>query len=182
MFIMSTANKVRKARKIWMKVRVRSFWANFVVIADEEQWYSTFRMEKETFLYLCFKLRKHPSPAHNQLPCREPLSVEEQIAIGIYHLAEGADFMVVGNVFGVAKSTVHKCVHRVCNGIVESLTPEWMKMPNELESEEISAGFEPMSHLPQILLAIDGSHIPITPPKNGQRDYFNRKGWASMVL
>jgi len=30
--------------------------------------------------------------------------------------------------------------------------------------------------------AIDGTHIPVTAPSEGKKDYTNRKGWDSMVL
>lgn len=31
-------------------------------------------------------------------------------------------------------------------------------------------------------MVVDGCHIPITPPIVSHRDYFNRKGWPSLVL
>ena len=37
-------------------------------------------------------------------------------------------------------------------------------------------GFSEMSKFPNVVAAIDGSHIPIKAPKE---DYFNRKHWVS---
>ena len=36
-------------------------------------------------------------------------------------------------------------------------------------------------HAPKAL-AIDGTHIPVTAPFDGYRDYVNRKGWTSIIL
>lgn len=38
------------------------------------------------------------------------------------------------------------------------------------------------ARFPQALCAIDGSHIPIKAPPNNPRDYFNRKGYYSIIL
>lgn len=54
-----------------------------------------------------------------------------------------------------------------------------IKMPTLEEAEKISRKFENMSHIPQILLEIDGTHIPVLAPKEGGGDFRNRKGWAS---
>ncbi|XP_071577858.1 uncharacterized protein [Temnothorax nylanderi] len=52
-------------------------------------------------------------------------------------------------------------------------------MPNQDEAKYIAMQFENISHIPQILGCIDGTHIPITVPEEGYRDFVNRKGWAS---
>ena len=43
-------------------------------------------------------------------------------------------------------------------------------------------GFEENYGIPQCAGSIDGSHIPITPPAMNHTDYFNRKGFYSMVV
>lgn len=63
-------------------------------------------------------------------------------------LSPGGTCQVVGDVFDLQSNC----------GITDSGMGQ-----NELESEKIAAGFEAANHLPQILLAIDGLHRPITP-------------------
>lgn len=55
-------------------------------------------------------------------------------------------------------------------------------MPAENEAKYIASKFEEISHIPQIIDCIDGSHIPILAPENGFRNFVNRKGWPSYVL
>ncbi|XP_071581132.1 uncharacterized protein, partial [Temnothorax nylanderi] len=63
-----------------------------------------------------------------------------------------------------------------------SNAPDFLRMPNEVEASEIASRFERISHIPQIIGCIDGSHIPILAPSEGYRDYVNRKGWPSFNL
>lgn len=55
-------------------------------------------------------------------------------------------------------------------------------MPDDNECYEIAVAFEKKTHIPQLIGAIDGTHIPILPPSDGYRDYINQKGWSSMIL
>ncbi|XP_055905139.1 uncharacterized protein LOC129940727 [Eupeodes corollae] len=66
--------------------------------------------------------------------------------------------------------------------MVNTQLNEAIKLPNEEQSIAIIQGFEEKSGVPQILGAIDGTHIPVKPPAEGMADYVNRKGWTSMVL
>lgn len=59
---------------------------------------------------------------------------------------------------------------------------DYLQMPNIHETAEIAMNFEKISHIPQIIGCIDGSHIPILAPAEGYRDFVNRKGWPSYVL
>lgn len=54
-------------------------------------------------------------------------------------------------------------------------------MPDNDECQQI-ASFEKKTNIPELIGAIDGSHIPILPPSDGYRNYINRKGWPSVIL
>ena len=47
---------------------------------------------------------------------------------------------------------------------------------------DVVRGFEEKWGFPQCFGAVDGSHIPIIPPHDCPTDYFNRKGFHSIVL
>lgn len=34
----------------------------------------------------------------------------------------------------------------------------------------------------KVMGSIDGTHIPVTAPELGNKDYTNRKGWESLIL
>lgn len=55
-------------------------------------------------------------------------------------------------------------------------------MPDNNECQQIAASFEIRIHIPQIIGAIDGTHVPILSPSDEYRDYINRKGWPSVIL
>ena len=44
------------------------------------------------------------------------------------------------------------------------------------------SGFKTKWGMVQCAGAIDGSHVPVTPPALHHTDYYNRKGWYSMVI
>lgn len=52
-------------------------------------------------------------------------------------------------------------------------------MPSENEAEELSNKFDEMSHIPQMLLVVDGTRIPVLAPKQGGSYFRNRIGWSS---
>lgn len=104
------------------------------------------------------------------------------MAIALYKLAICAEYRIVGNVFGVHKATVKKCLYRVVNAINRDMMHIYLAMPDEVEAAEISQNFEKISHIPQLIGCIDGSHIPILAPVDGYRDCVNRKGWPSFNL
>lgn len=51
-----------------------------------------------------------------------------------------------------------------------------LKMPDEEKAIHNARELEKCSHLPNIIGAIDGTHIPILAPADGYRDYINREG------
>lgn len=100
----------------------------------------------------------------------------------MYKLKSRCEYSVVSNVFGFSPASVFNFVHSVVRAVVKNLTPSHIKMPNQTEAEVISQEFYKNNGFPQIIGCIDGSHIPITAPMDGAKDYLNRKGHHSIIL
>lgn len=147
---------------------------------QNDRFLENFRMTKEVFLKLCEKLQPilepHPE-AFNRV-----LSVQQKVAISLYKLSSCAEYRVVGNAFGVHKSTVHCVLMEFCQAVKTLILPEVVKLPDSVECKEISFTFRRKCKIPNIIGAIDGSHIPVTAPHVGFRDFVNRKGWPSVIL
>lgn len=167
-------------RRIWTKIRSDDFWERIVgKHFTKSEWLSTFRMSKKTFTILCDIIRTELEPKPLFLVSRQPLSVEKQIAIALYKLVSCAEYRVIGNVMGVHKSTIHKCLFRVTKAINNVMVKNYIFMPSEDEAKFIALQFKKKSFIPQLIGSIDGTHIPITAPRDGFRDFVNRKGWTS---
>lgn len=178
-----SVSKPKKRKRWWKRRRSEHWWKNTVPGFDDEEWYENFRMRKGTFEWLCSRLdpvlKPHPNPV---APGRPILTTEKRVAIALYKLAHLAEYKVVGNQFGVHKSSVHNCLYSFCIAICELLGRELIKFPDEGEAEEVAKRFETVTYLPNIIGAIDGSHIPTTPPADGNADFVNRKCSHSIVL
>ena len=100
----------------------------------------------------------------------------------LYFLATGAVFRTIGHLFGVSKSSVCIVTKSVCAAIVRYLLPEYIQIQTGNSLKEIVLSFKNDMGFPQCAGAIDGTHIPIISPKVCPADYYNRKGWHSIIL
>ena len=157
-------------------------WWNFVVLRTftSQDWVENFRMSRQTFTYLCERLS--PTLRRKDTIMRRCISVEQRVAITLWCLATPAEYRTVAHLFGVARSTVCEIVHETCNAIVSTLLNTYIKFPNGDVLDSVVDSFLTKWGVPQCVGAIDGCHIPIAAPVNNHTDYYNRKGWYSMIL
>lgn len=73
-------------------------------------------------------------------------------------------------------------LREVIESILIDLMPRLIKMPTRDTLQEQINFCEERWGFPQFGGAIDGSHIPILRPGEYHTDYFNRKGWYSIIL
>ncbi|KAL3195898.1 hypothetical protein MRX96_045479 [Rhipicephalus microplus] len=83
---------------------------------------------------------------------REAISVEKRVAVSLYRLCSAAEDRTIAELFAIGRSTVN------------------------LIYKEFFTGF------PQGVGALDGCHFTVSPPKKYASDYYNYKGWYSMIL
>lgn len=142
----------------------------------EKDWYLNFRMPRESFNRLCDHLRPHVTNM------RDPLPLEKRVAVTIYKLASNVEFHDVANLFGIGTSTASNIFWEVCEAL-SILRRVFVKRPKTIpEIQAIMTGFEKKTGFPMCVGALDGTHIPVIAPVNYPTDYYNRKGWYSVVL
>ena len=70
----------------------------------------------------------------------------------------------------------------VCAAIVKVLLPKYIRLPSGEELKKVVQGFRDELGFPQCAGVVDGTHIPIVSPTECPADYFNRKGWHSIIM
>lgn len=161
--------------------RSLTWWNNIVLETfSERDWIENFRVSKNTFNFLCSKLRRHIERQNTHL--RRAICVEHRVAITLWCLATCAEYRTIGHLFGVARCTVCVIVHDTCKAIVKVLLSTYIKFPKGEHLRKVVEGFKDKWGMIQCAGAIDGCHIPVLPPALNHTDFYNRKGWYSMVL
>lgn len=166
-------------RTVWVRPRSRSFWLEIAGSWSDTEWKRNFRVNRATFVFLCRELQPHLQRSN---AVRTPLSLEHRVAICLWRLGTNVEYRTISHLFGVGISTVCVAVHDVCNAIVENLAAEYIRIPTGQGLRRIVSGFLSKWNFPQCVGAIDGSHIPIIAPSENPLDYYNRKGYHSIVL
>lgn len=94
----------------------------------------------------------------------------------MWRLATNVDYRTISALFGIGCSTVGAIVIETCEMISKHLFHKYICVPSGERLQESRWGF------PQVVAAIDGSHIPINKPYSCPSDYYNRKGFYSIIV
>lgn len=159
----------------------RSDWWERVVMTEFQpsDWLDKFRMSRETFFYLCDKLR--PRLARQDTSFRLALPVEKRVAVALWRLASNVEYRTISSLFGVGKSTVCRCVRDMCHAIVALLSSVYLRPPSEQELEESAQLFMAYWGFPHCVAAIATIHTAIITPSSNASDHANPAGWLSVL-
>ncbi len=173
-------SNVRIRTRPWTTTPSTDWWERVVMTEFQpSDWLDKFRMSRETFFYLCDKLR--PRLARQDTSFRLALPVEKRVAVALWRLASNIEYRTISTLFGVGKSTVCRCVRDMCHAIVALLSSVYLRTPTEQELEDSAQLF--LSHwgFPHCVAAISTLHTAIITPSNNSSDYANPAGWLSVL-
>ena len=143
-------------KTIWEKQQSREWWPDIVKgTLSDDQWMENFRMTKATFEILCDDLR--PSFPDQARSIREPLQLDHRVAIAVYWMASSTEYRTIANLFGVGKSTVHKCIHDVCTAMAENILDKYVKFPAGDDLQHVIYGFDNTWGFPNCAGAVDNN-------------------------
>ena len=130
------------------------------------------RMHRDSFDAL-LRVLQHRLLRQNTI-LRNCISPEKVLASGLYRLAHGNSYESIGLALNIGRSTVLECVQDVVEALVD-LKDEYIKFPvTHAETQAAIDTFARKSDLPNVVGAIDGTHIHIKAPKDSAVDYFSR--------
>ena len=143
------------------------------------EWRGNFWVHKRTFQAICDKIG--PEIAKEDTRMRDAVPVPKRIAIALWRFATGDTFRSCGLQFGCGKSTAIVIADQVCRALIR-LSPSIIRFPSTRnEYQEKMNAFEEIAGFPQVVGAVDDTHIALKGPTNDREDYFNRKQFYSVV-
>ena len=107
---------------------------------SENDWIANFRVSKETFMYICSKLKPIIKRRDTQL--RKAISVEHRVAMTLWCLATPCEYRTVGHLFGVARYTVCVIVHDTCKAINVVFSKDFIVFPSDSQLDNVMQGFK----------------------------------------
>ena len=114
---------------------------------------------------------------------RQAISAEEKLAVTLRYLATRETFSSLMYQYRIHKSTISQFVPEVCKAIYSVLAPDYMKLPSSnKEWEHIIEQTNERWHFPNCFAAADGKHVKIICPKHSGSEFYNFKGFYSIVL
>lgn len=105
------------------------------------------------------------------------------MAITLGHLATGDSYKSLMYLFYVPHNTISILVRDVCQAIWDEYGDEVVTNPTTAEGwKEVAAGYSSRWNFHHVLGALDGKHIRIQCPAHGGSQFYNYKGYHSIVL
>ena len=138
------------------------------------------RMNRESFDLLLNVIRNRLTRQNTVL--RNCLTPEKVLASGLLRLAHGNSYETIGPALNVGRTTAIEA----CQDVVEALYDlrnEYIEFPTTVaETMWCIETFTDKSRLPNIVGAIDGTHIKIVAPRDSAVDYFSRNQQHDFII
>ena len=168
---------VMQNRRALRRQRVFRDRTNPLDYFDDVDIIKRYRLSRPLILQLCDIVRDDICRLTNR---SSPLPVPLQVMVALRFYATGSFQTVIGDIHNVSKASVSRIVNGV-SGAIARKSQHFISMPtNRQELLNISAQFGQISNLPNVLGAVDGTHIAIKAPVDEEHVYVNRKNFHSI--
>ncbi|XP_045028175.1 protein ANTAGONIST OF LIKE HETEROCHROMATIN PROTEIN 1-like isoform X4 [Daphnia magna] len=107
---------------------------------------------------------------------------EQRLALTLRFLASGDCMRSLSYSFRIGHSTVSEIVNETCRIMYEILDPTYLQLPDTNMWKLISNYFSKIWNFTNCVGAGDGKHFAMQCPNNGGSNWYNYKGFHSMVM
>lgn len=179
----------RRRRRWWVRPWIarrpaQGIYSNLMVelrAEDPASFVNYLRMPPEMFDELLTRLR--PRLTKQATKFREPLDPGLKLALTLRHLASGAKYRDMQYAWRVPYNTMSITVKEVCQAILDEYRDELMSAPTtEAGWRHISDEWMRLWNFPHVIGAIDGKHVACRAPPSTGSQFYNYKGFFSIIL
>lgn len=173
--------RARNPRRIWVLPRPQLWFQQLLNDRALDHWWKeNFRVSRATFEYICQLVG--PALRRQDTHMRDAIPIEKRVGASLWRLATGECYRSCGLMIGLSKSAVVNCCHEFVQELCR-LKDNYIKFPTSRADVQAKIdGFSERSRIPNIMGAVDGTHVAIKAPKTNHEDYFNRKHFYSYVM
>ncbi len=141
----------------------------FGLQGSDEDFRRRFRLPKPIFVQL---LRRLEGTLQHMTQRRQALSPQQQLLTFLQCMGTNSVYHVTRDVLGPSQSTVCRVIKRVSNAIVNVLEQDYVKFPTNLRDDVDR--FHEIAGMPNVIGAVDGTHVRVMPPSTDEGAYVNR--------
>ena len=139
---------------------------------DSARFKATFRLLPHT--YDIFESIIGPLVKDGRSSNGKSLRVRTKLLIFLNFCAGNICYVTLSNLYGIIITSIQKIIEEVLNVI--EVKEMFIKFPTEKMAKESAQNFSKISGFPPIIFSIiDGTHIPVTAPRNDAQSFRNRK-------
>jgi hypothetical protein len=152
-----------------------NFMADIILNGNEHQFKAWFRLEKRTFLHLHDWIFPDNAAKSTGRPrCDSAI----RLCIFLSKVAHNLSFNCLSDISGASVGSAHAAFVEVCD-LVASLSSRVILWPTQTR-QIICASFQEKCLFPNVIGAIDGTHVRIKRPHDFPDNYVNRKSVHSL--
>lgn len=133
-----------------------------------------------TFEFLCFTLA--PSLQIQDTNMRSAIPIQVKVTVSISRLATSNFMQSIADLYRIHLSTSQQIVNQFTHVVKLLLLKRFIRWPSTTTMDKFARKFEDIHGISYVVGAVDGSQIPTVAPNLHATDYYNRKGFHSILL
>ncbi|KAJ3654353.1 hypothetical protein Zmor_013546 [Zophobas morio] len=141
---------------------------NFITIFEFNQRFRSTSLKLEELVNII------GAPLQHETGRNHALSSRQQVQVALHWFGTGCQYHAIGDMHGLSKATVHRCIKNVTSAINRRLTRNIIRWPRNLFS--VIRKFHQIAELPMVVGVVDGILINIDAPTVDEEGFVDRYG------
>lgn len=137
-------------------------------------------MNVSTFEFFCSSLATFLCKQYRNMRYAVPIQIK--VAVAILRLATGNSMHSIADLYRIGISTSQMVVSQFVTAVNTLMLKKFIRWPSTAVMNKFAEEFQNLHIISYVVGAIDGSHIPIIASRLHAADYYNYKGFHSILL